>query len=122
MKTRDLIAWALLPITAACATVPPPQTTGAPPQQPMANAYGQPVQLMGMDAKALIATFGQPRLDIQEPTMRKLQFANGACVLDTYLYPQKGAKNPVVTYVDARLPNGKDAEAGACALALKARK
>ena len=60
------IGMALLPLAmSACAAVPkaaPP--VAAPP--PMASAYGKPVEVMGADAKRLIAMFGQPRLDIRE--------------------------------------------------------
>lgn len=109
-------------LASACAAVPAavPQRP-APVQQPTAGAYGKPMQLMGMDAKRLIQTFGQPRLDIRERTMRKLQFENSRCVLDAYLYAPAQGKEPVVTHVDTRLPSGLDTEPNACAAALSAR-
>lgn len=75
--------------------------------------------LMGMDARHLVQQFGTPRLDIRESTMRKLQFANGRCVLDAYLYAPARGKEPVVTHVDARTPAGADTDPGACASALR---
>ncbi len=74
---------------------------------------------MGMDARHLVQQFGTPRLDIRESSMRKLQFANGRCVLDAYLYTPARGKEPVVTHVDARNPAGADMDAGACASALR---
>ena len=120
MRAKPIALPLLILTVSGCAAVPAAQPVSAPPP-PMASAYGQPVHVMGMDAKALIATFGQPRLDIQEPTMRKLQFANGKCVLDAYLYPPKEGKTPVVTYADARTPAGKDTEVGACTTALRVK-
>lgn len=112
------IGAALLLLTVSgCAAVPAPQpTTVVPP--PPASAYGKPVQVIGMDARRLIAAFGQPRLDIRERTARKLQFTNGKCVLDAYLYTPAKGKEPVVTYSDARLPDGRDTDVGACAMGL----
>jgi hypothetical protein len=118
--SAKLIALLTILTLAGCAAVPAAQPASTPPP-PMASAFGQPMQLMGMNAKALVAAFGQPRLDIQEPTMRKLQFANGTCVLDAYLYPPQPGKTPVVTYVDARLPTGKDTEVGGCTVALRVK-
>jgi hypothetical protein len=107
---------------AGCAAVPPPQTvSSAPAQAPMASAYGKAPELMGETARALIAAFGPPRLDIREETMRKLQFANGRCVLDAYLYPKSKGREPVVTHVDSRSPDGVDVDPRSCAAALKDR-
>jgi hypothetical protein len=118
MKAAGRIAATTLLLgTGACTAVPqasaPPATLPAPPP---AGAKG--VQIIGSDAKHLIATFGAPRLDIREKTMRKLQFANARCVLDAYLYPTAKSREPVVTYVDARLPAGQDTDTQACAAAL----
>ena len=113
----------LLALTlSACATVP----TQAPPiaQQgpgPMASAYGKPHALIGADAKKLTQMFGEPRLDIRDRSVRKLQFANGRCILDAYLYSSAKGKDPVVTYTDSRLPNGKDLDSVACAAMLSVK-
>ncbi|QUT06177.1 hypothetical protein KFK14_01405 [Sphingobium phenoxybenzoativorans] len=118
MRGGSKVAAALLPLAmAACSAVPQAAPVAAPPPPP-ASAYGRPVEVMGADAKKLIAMFGQPRLDIREKTVRKLQFANSRCVLDAYLYMTDKGKTPVVTYVDTRLPDGRDTAQQPCAMAL----
>lgn len=104
----------------ACATVPPPQSASGNPGPP-ASAFTKVGPLLGEDAKQLTHQFGTPRLDIREATMRKLQFANGRCVLDAYLYPPATGKEPVVTHVDARSLQGIDIDPVTCAAALQTR-
>lgn len=77
--------------------------------------------VMGRTARALEAEFGQPDLDIREGNARKLQFSGPACVLDAYLYPASRGGDPVVTYVDARLPDGRDFDRASCVAALIAK-
>ncbi len=103
----------------ACATVPEAGPAPIVPTQPMASAYGKPGGLMGMDARHLTALFGPPRLDIRDRAVRKLQFANGRCVLDAYLYTTAKGREPVVSHVDARLPGGADTDPAACQAALQ---
>ncbi|WP_253342319.1 hypothetical protein [Sphingobium sp. OAS761] len=99
-----------------------PRTGYVPPSAgPPASAFGRQGPLMGYDAQQLTRSFGQPRLDIRESTVRKLQFANGRCVLDAYLYAPARGKAPVVTHVDARTPAGSDVDPAACAAALQAK-
>jgi hypothetical protein len=117
---RIAVTAALLTMT-ACAAVPSAPPPATLPPSPAASAYGKPAQVMGATAKHLISLFGQPRLDIRERTVRKLQFANGRCVLDAYLYSPAKGKEPVVTYVDSRLPDGRDADAGTCVTALSGK-
>ncbi len=75
--------------------------------------------LIGHDADAAIGLFGKPRLDVTEGAGRKLQFAGQACILDVYYYaPRQGAK-PLATHVDARAPDGRDANIDGCISALK---
>ena len=76
--------------------------------------------VIGRDARALAAAFGTPDLDIREGRARKLQFLGSTCVLDAYLYPRGGGE-PVVTHVDARLPDGRDTDRSACIAALSRR-
>jgi hypothetical protein len=106
---------ALLLILPACV---PATTSSAPAAAPPARnaaAYGRvPQGLAGADARRLVALFGQPRMDVRERTVRKLQFANGRCVLDAYLYAPARKKEPVVTHVDTRLVSGADADQAAC--------
>ena len=77
--------------------------------------------ISGRNAAALISLFGQPALDIHEGRSRKLQFADRECVLDAYLYPQRERGEPVVTHIDARLPDGRDTDRDACIAALRRR-
>ena len=76
--------------------------------------------VIGKDARAVLATFGAPVLDVHEGDMRKLQFAGPACVLDVFLYPLRPGDQPVATYVDARrASDGLDVDRAACVTALK---
>lgn len=106
----------LLAALAACAptgTTPPPQAGFVPATRPPAGS------VVGLDARALQRQFGAPRLDIRDPTARKLQFANDRCILDAYLYPPSDNREPVVTYVEARAPTGAAVDPVACARLLK---
>lgn len=110
---------ALLLILPACV---PATSSSAPSASPIrsAAAYGRaPAGLAGADARKLVAMFGQPRADVRESTVRKLQFANGRCVLDAYLYAPARKKEPVVAHVDTRLVNGADADQAACIVSLR---
>ncbi|MCP5398258.1 MAG: hypothetical protein R3E11_01980 [Sphingobium sp.] len=86
----------------------------APP--PMAARYGKPQPLVGWDAGRLIARFGEPRLDIRDRTVRKLQFMTGGCVLDTYLYITARGREPVVTHIDTRRSDGSDIDPSNCGI------
>jgi hypothetical protein len=125
MKTLRSGVSALLALPlAACGAgtiVPPPSAQIQPPPGPPASAFMKQGPLMGSDARKLTQMFGTPRLDIRETTVRKLQFANGRCVLDAYLYAPARGKEPVVTHVDARSPSGADVDPAACATALQAK-
>ncbi len=66
--------------------------------------------------------FGPPDLDVREGAARKLQFLGPACVLDVYLYPPRAGAEPVVTHVDARLPDGRDMDRSSCVAALSRRR
>lgn len=77
--------------------------------------------VVGRNAASLLSLFGQPALDVQEGNARKLQFSGQNCVLDAYLYPPQGRGEPVVTHVDARFPDGRDADRTACIAALQRR-
>ncbi|HYZ48507.1 MAG TPA: hypothetical protein VE567_06395 [Sphingomonas sp.] len=78
-------------------------------------------RVLGHPARALVALFGAPELDVREDRARKLQFAGPICVLDAYLYPKDGSE-PVVTYVDARQPDGRDIDRASCVAALIANR
>ena len=131
----------LLPLAAACTTVPgatpggapPPESRPVPPsrpQQPAPQGFVVPqvMRLPGLegviekDGTALANMFGPPRLDVKEGDMRKLQFAGEACVLDVFLYPLRPNAEPVATYVDARRSSdGLDVDRAACVAALRRR-
>jgi hypothetical protein len=71
--------------------------------------------VIGSPAAALTRRFGDPRLDVPEGDVRKLQFAGSACVLDIYLYPLSPGAEPTAAHVEARLRQGGAAvDAGAC--------
>jgi hypothetical protein len=108
---------------AACGGVVPPPAgpMKAPPAGPPASAFARSGPLIGMDARRLTQMFGTPRLDIRESTVHKLQFANGRCVLDAYLYLPPQGKEPLVTHVDARTPTGIDTDPASCAAALQSK-
>jgi hypothetical protein len=99
----------------------PPQPQ--PPQQqqqrnaPAAQANG----VIGADARALIRLFGEPRLDVQDPAVRKLQFSNDRCILDAYLYAFRDRREPVVTFAEARRRDGTAMDWNACASQLRGR-
>jgi hypothetical protein len=112
---------------AACVSTERPRT--APPVRsehqpavsaPLHTATGLEI-VMGRNARALIALFGNPGLDLREGPARKLQFLGPGCVLDAYLYAPRRGGDPVVTHVDARLPDGRDTDKAACVEALSRR-
>lgn len=121
MNLRLGMSMLLLVPLAACGGVVVPVGVKPAPGGPPASAFMRQGPLLGVDARHLTQLFGQPRLDIRESTVHKLQFANGRCVLDAYLYAPAAGKEPVVTHVDARTPAGADVDPAACATALQAK-
>lgn len=113
---RKLVPALLSLSVTSCATAP--QGSDLPQTPPVASASGLE-RVLNRDARTLIALFGEPELDVREEQARKLQFAGPICVLDAYLYP-KGGREPVVTYVDARQPDGRDIDRASCVAALAA--
>jgi hypothetical protein len=101
-----------------------PTGTGAPPQTASFTPATRPsaTDLVGIDARALQRQFGKPRLDIRDPTARKLQWSGERCVLDAYLYPPADNREPVVSYVEARASTGAPVDANACAKLLRVGK
>jgi hypothetical protein len=99
----------------------------APPPQPVFQAPSVQ-RLPGLEAvieqnaAALLRQFGNPRLDVREGDMRKLQFTGEACVLDVFLYPLRQGSEPIATYVEARrASDGQDVDKAACVQALLRR-
>jgi len=107
----------------ACGGIVPPGSTPPPAAAgytPLARP--EPTGVMGADARGLQRLFGEARLDIQDPGVRKLQFANDRCVLDTYLYPPAANREPVVTHVEARnAATGADVNWQSCVNSLRRR-
>ncbi|HEX8191268.1 MAG TPA: hypothetical protein VF552_00060 [Allosphingosinicella sp.] len=99
----------------------------APASRPRAPAAAPPTRAvagldaaLGRTAAQLSARFGAAALDIREGTARKLQFEGPACILDAYLYPPAAGGEPIVTHLDARLPDGRDFDEASCVAALGA--
>ncbi|BBC71503.1 conserved hypothetical protein [Altererythrobacter sp. B11] len=143
---RALVPALLLPLLAACAAVPqgsgstaprresstgPARNLPVPPTRPAApggagfiapQIQHQPGLdgVIQQDRTALTRLFGQPRLDVTEGDMRKLQFSGEACVLDVFLYPLRPGAEPVATHVEARRgSDGLDVDRAACVQALR---
>lgn len=97
-----------------------PPGSAAPPAAPItAPRPTQNNSLIGHSANAALGLFGKPRLDVAEGAGRKLQFAGGACILDIYYYAPKQGADPLATHVDARTPDGRDANVTSCIEALR---
>ena len=94
-----------------------PQTKTPPTEGP--RSMSELDRVMGKDARALIQLFGQPVQDVLEGAARKLQFASNDCILDIYLYSSAEGKEPVVSFVTARVSDGRDAERNSCISALR---
>lgn len=121
MKLIRLLPTILLAASlAGCGTtaVPrPARPVAAPP--PVTPRIVQHNSLVGQRAGAALSQFGRPRLDVAEGAGRKLQFAGTACILDIYYYAPKQGAEPVATHVDARTPEGRDANVDSCVNALR---
>ena len=113
-RSRLILPIMLSLLLSACVSAQGGRADIAPP--PMAVRTGKPQPLVGWDAKRLISRFGEPRLDIRDRTVRKLQFVTGRCVLDTYLYVTARGKEATVTHIDTRYSNGSDADPAGCGI------
>lgn len=114
---KGWIAGLGLLVLAGCATAPLP---GPLPVTPPVISTSGLERVLGQEARTLVTLFGEPELDVREDQARKLQFVGPICVLDAYLYPKRGAREAVVTYVDARQPDGRDIDRASCVAALVA--
>jgi len=121
-ELKRLVAMAALLALAACEETPKALEDGAPPltlpPAPQVKTSGLG-QVMGHTATGLIGLFGKPEQDLRETNGRRLQFVGSDCVLDAYLYPPVAGREPVVTYVDTRLPDGRDTDRASCVNALE---
>lgn len=73
----------------------------------------------GQSARALIAQFGSPKIDMQEGPARKLQFMGSACVMDVFLYPPSKGREAVAKHLDTRLHDGRPADPASCVATLR---
>lgn len=109
-----------LVLLAGCAT--PGPHPSAPASERPARLHEEGLgRVMGRDARALTALFGPADLDTREGQAERLQFVGPACVLDAYLYPAKPGGAAVVSYVEARRPDGTDIDRASCVAALARR-
>jgi hypothetical protein len=108
-----------LVLLAACGPVPKPQPIAVAPPPPIRTTGLE--RVIGQDARALVALFGPADQDVREASARKLQFGSAICVMDAYLYPPGRGKEPLVTYVDARQPDGRPIDRASCVAALTRR-
>jgi len=123
MAKGRLAALALVTLATGCASSQAAdpvnrRVAAALPPAPRYNPVGLE-GVIGRTAGFLASGFGRPALDVREGPGRKLQFSGAACVLDLYLYPPKGGGEPIVTYVDARRPDGTDFDRASCVAALQ---
>lgn len=114
---RKIVALAALVAVAGCASAPTPVPTATSRPMPTTGLE----RVIGSNATQLVRLFGEAAQDFREDGARKLQFTGDSCVLDTYLYPERGGREPVVTYVDARNTAGEDVDRAACVEALARR-
>jgi hypothetical protein len=107
----------------ACATTPKDVKIAAPVRvsPPLVTPTGLD-RVIGRNASSLIALFGNADQDVREDNSRKLQFGSGICILDAYLYTPAKGKEPLVSYVDARQPDGGTIDKASCVAALTRRK
>lgn len=116
MRVPCLVALSPLLLLVACGA---PTTRPAAGFTPATRAPAGNGSLIGLDARAVLRQYGQPRLDIRDPTARKLQYSGERCVLDIYLYPPAESREPVVSYIEARTAEGNPVDAGMCSRALR---
>ena len=117
--SRLWLGFGLAALSGCGPSIIPPAALPAPAAGFTPASKPQPTGVMGADARGLKLLFGEPRLDIRDPTARKLQFTNGQCVLDTYLYPPAADREPLVTLVEARNASGADMDWNACVKLLR---
>jgi hypothetical protein len=108
-------------ILAGCASTPTARPVLVPTRSLPMRATGLE-RVLGENAKELVALFGAADQDVHEEGAQRLQFRGPICVLDAYLYPEAKGHDPVVTYVDARQPDGKDIDRASCVAAMMRRK
>lgn len=116
---RIILTSSLALVLAGCAATPKPGPTPARAVVPAPEREYGP--LIGLDANALSARFGAPRLQVREGDGTKLQYAANACVLDAYLYPAPGGGTPRVAHVDTRSRDGRAVDQANCITTIETR-
>jgi hypothetical protein len=111
----------IIPVALSACTTPSPKPRAVPTVSVPMRPTGLE-RVLGQDARALSGLFGTPDQDVREEGARRLQYAGPFCILDAYLYPARSGAEPVVTYIDARQPDGKDIDRASCVAALVRRK
>ena len=109
----------LMLMLAGCAATPTPVV--APPRPAVPQPARERGDLIGLEANALAARFGPPRLQVREGAGTKLQFVGGSCVLDAYLYPPATGGTPRVEHVDTRNREGRNLDQDQCIAMIEAR-
>ena len=107
-------------ILAACAATPTPPQAVAPTPAPIRTMGLE--RVIGQNAASLTGLFGAANQDVTEASARRLQFSSGICILDAYLYPPARGREPLVTHVDARQPDGRDIDRASCVAAMVRRR
>jgi hypothetical protein len=119
---RFIPVFLLLPLVlAGCVSTPTARPVLVPTRSAPMRATGLE-HVLGENAKGLVALFGPADQDVHEDGAQRLQFRGPICVLDTYLYPAAKGEVPVVTYMDARQPDGRDIDRASCVAAMMRRK
>lgn len=121
MKRLMTAAPALVLAACSAGTTAPRPAARIPLPQPRPISTLGLERVMGQTARALTQSFDAADADVTEGMGRKLQFGSRICVLDAYLYPKDGKGEPVVTYVDARQPDGSTIDRASCVAALARR-
>ena len=123
MTLRSVIILLAALTISACATTPRAAKVASLVQvsPPLVAPTGLD-RVIGRNAGALISLFGNADQDVREENSRKLQFSSGICILDAYLYTPAKGKEPLVSYVDARQPDGGTIDKASCVAALTRRK
>lgn len=111
------VATTTRPATAPAPTTAPQQAETAPeaveppapPRRPRTTA-----DILGQPPEAVIELLGPASLDRAEGTARLLQFGGSPCILDVYFYTQADGAPAVATFTEARMIDGRDADASAC--------
>lgn len=109
MRARNALPFLLAPLLlAACAKTPPP-TTGTP-----AEDFTGLSAVINKGPEVALSLIGPATLDRREGPARHLQFASQRCVLDLYYYAPSGGGTPIAQYAHARVPDGREIQAGEC--------